>query len=239
MLPITFVVPCKSRLDHLKLSLPRFLATGLSCIVVDYDCPEHSGDWATSSYPDAIKSGNLHVHRVEKRERFCKPTAYNLGMRSALALGASHVFFVDADTLVEPELGAWCGDHASETLFQVFELKPNKRDLYGGLLAPLRQLVACKGYDESFLGWGFEDKDMRLRLALQQKMKWEFIPANLATSIPHDDELRTRHYTIKDIRASSVGNLERMRRNVRRWTGQDIMELSNDTGLRQLIEMWT
>lgn len=45
---LTFVVGCKGRLSHLKMTLPILAKfPNASCIVVDFDCPEKSGDSAS------------------------------------------------------------------------------------------------------------------------------------------------------------------------------------------------
>jgi hypothetical protein len=227
------------RLAHLKVTLPRLLDTGLSVMLVDYSCPDHAADWAESEHRQATGPGALlHVLRVTGKGRFEKPKAYNLAAEAASKLGAEHLFFLDADTIVKPELGSWVRIHATGKQFCIFEPYAKKRDLYGALLVPTRPFLAVKGYDENFSGWGMEDMDMRLRLALKAKLPFELIPATLADSIPHSAELRTQHYGQKDLRASSARNFELLRANVRRWTGKDITQLTNEDNLSTLIKLW-
>ena len=47
---LVFVTTCKSRLHHLKETLPRMAAeAGAQCVVVDYGSPDGAGDWIASS----------------------------------------------------------------------------------------------------------------------------------------------------------------------------------------------
>ena len=51
------IVTCKGRLEHLKQTLPLLMAMPDSeVIVVDYDCPDRSGDWVRAEHPGAVKS---------------------------------------------------------------------------------------------------------------------------------------------------------------------------------------
>jgi len=234
MLTICVVIPCMGRLGHLQRSLPRVLDAGLSCVVVDYSCPQHSGAWAEQHHAKALKSGQLAVRRIHRRAIFSKSTAHNLGAELALSLKAEHVCFMDADTLVEQRFGKWCLEHAAGGRFHVFEPNIPKRDLFGTLLVSAEDYARSGGYDEGFRDWGMEDLDMRLKLRLKLKLDFGLIPVHLARPLKHSNALRTQFYTERDTEHSNRRNLSRVREHVRQWTGYDLRDL-RDVSIHSLI----
>src|SRR5690349_8864227 len=90
---ITYITTCKGRLGHLKETLPRAVAQGLKCIVVDYSCPESSGAWVESNFPDVT------VVRVEGQAGFSAAKARNAG---AAVADTPWLAFVDADIVLAP-----------------------------------------------------------------------------------------------------------------------------------------
>ena len=222
------------RLSHLQQSLPRLLATGLGVTVVDYSCPEHAGDWASSEHTDALQSGQLCVTRITGRRRFRKVRAHNAGAQAALARGAQTLCFIDADTLVEPELGRWLRHEYQPSGFGVFGPAAGKRDLFGTLVMAAATFRLSLGYDESFWDWGMEDMEYRLRLRLFYGLSYQLIPARLAQPIAHGDALRTRFYGQRDPRISNHRNWKQVLRRVKSWTGRELAELPR-SDLRPLL----
>src|SRR3954465_14003560 len=88
---ITAVTTCMGRLEHLEITLPMMLAEFDEVIVVDWSCPDWSGDWAA-------KEGAKVVYK-KGQEFFNASRARNLGARAAT--GRS-VCFIDADCMVMP-----------------------------------------------------------------------------------------------------------------------------------------
>lgn len=65
MTHICFIIPCMGRLKYLQQILPHVVTQqNTSCAGVDYVCPEHSGDWAESRFPQ------VKVVRVVDKEFF-------------------------------------------------------------------------------------------------------------------------------------------------------------------------
>jgi glycosyltransferase involved in cell wall biosynthesis len=74
------VTTCKSRLDHLKQSLPNMISQGAhEVIVVDYDCPEGTAAWVEKHHP------GVRVVRATDPIGFCLSRARNLGIAAAQA----------------------------------------------------------------------------------------------------------------------------------------------------------
>jgi hypothetical protein len=216
---VWLTVPCKGRLAFLETSLATFIGQpDVVCCLVDYDCPDGCGDWAEAAYPDDARDGRLVVVRAKDRPLFNKSAAHNLGARRALADGASHVIFADADTLLDPGFSSWIRPRLDDRRFWVAALRPDGFDelgLYGLIVVPAPALRATRGYDERFQGWGSEDLDFRLRLRCSEKLELGEIPLELVGGLAHPSELRTQFYAEKDWRASNRRNQLFMLRKLR------------------------
>src|SRR3954471_12220533 len=83
------ITTCMGRLDHLKQSLPKMVAQGChQVIVVDYSCPQHSGEYVRNNFP------SVRVVSVAGQEHFSNWRARNAGASVATA---DVLVFVDAD----------------------------------------------------------------------------------------------------------------------------------------------
>jgi len=222
-LPISLVTTCKGRLAHLKRTLPGMLALPIAeVIVVDYDCPERTGDWV-AKHRSAAK-----VVRVADRPHFNAAKARNLG---AAAATSPWLFFVDADTRMERGLG----DDLAAKLKQAggfYVPEPRTADLYGAILLPRADFDAVGGYDEVFEGWAIEDVELWDRL-LARGVARGALDGRRMRAIEHDNKLRARFHDIGDSMATGTLN------NVYRWVKADLHRLGFDldpTALKTLYD---
>ncbi len=192
---ISVITTCKGRLEHLKFTLPYMLALpNCEVIVVDYDCPEHAGDWVRASHPQA------RVVQVTERPIFNVARARNLGIAAA---NAAWLFMVDADVIVAPEL--------MEVFRGLLEpgayLLPRTRHypLMGLLVVARADCDAVGGYDEAFEGYGCEDHDMIERLRMAGRGAKTF-PDGFLKSIVHDHASRSRFHEIPDLALNQTIN---------------------------------
>ena len=90
----SLIVTCKGRLMHLRQTLPLFCAlSDTEVIVVDYGCPDRSGDWVAAHHP-AVK-----VVRIDDDPGFNPSRARNIAARDCQS---DYLLFVDADIKVRP-----------------------------------------------------------------------------------------------------------------------------------------
>jgi len=196
---ITFVIPCKGRLNHIKETLPRITNLGDNDVVfVDYKCPEKSRQWVKSHYP------SVKVIYVDDDDGFCLPRARNIG---AAHVQTPWIFFIDADILVQVELGPWLSNKLQGKLIYRASLINGERDreTWGSFICPSSLFNAVGGYDEVFRGWGGEDEDIYRRLN-KLKITTDFYPSNYVKPISHGDDERTKYQIIKDIKINHVVN---------------------------------
>lgn len=235
---IAIVTTCKGRLHHLRETLPRFVALGVSeIIVVDYGCPDGSGDWAEARFP------GVKVVRASDDPGFCLGRARNLGAAEA---SADWLAFLDADTLVAEGWHAWMQAHLSPGHFYRRGLMREVRDAetHGVVVASRDDFLRVEGYDELYRGWGGEDEDLYQRLAVAGVAEREF-DSGLIRAISHGDEdragwegLRSRRDMI-DLcacyRMAKVNTLQLLHR-----TGELPLDLRRQllANTRQSLEPW-
>lgn len=196
---LTWVIPCKGRLAQLQQSLPVLMAaTGhepvVRFLVVDYDCPQHCGDWVESHCPQ------VKVVRVRSCPVFSLVKARNAG---ANQVRTPWLGFLDCDVLVTPQamanllpvLRAQSG--AGQAHQHLFVSESRQNELAGFLVCANSLFRQLEGYDETFEGWGAEDTDLLLRLQ-QAGCQTHLLPNGQLVALLHDDSVRTVFHAVKD-----------------------------------------
>jgi len=178
---LTFVTTCKGRLHHLRETLP-LMAAQASCVVVDYSCPDHCGDWVAANLPD------VRVVRVADETGFNPSRARNLG---AAAATSEILCLIDADVRVAQAFAATVLDGFDPRSYYLPE--PLAGDISGTVVCAARAFEFVDGYDEACSGWGGEDIDLYDRMELHQLRRAAF-PATLLAALPHSDALRVAHH---------------------------------------------
>ena len=182
------VITCKGRLAHLKRSLPLAVKQFGSIVLVDWDCPDGAGAWA-SSIPQ------VHCLNIEDKPSFHKAAALNIGARAAIQVGATRLVFIDADTLLITPIRAKLEalDTREIAIARLSEFKYCQ--LLGFLSCSVGSFQAVGGFNEDYIGWGYEDLDMRLRLLTNGGCRAVFLPETDFATIKHDTELRYKYQT--------------------------------------------
>jgi glycosyltransferase involved in cell wall biosynthesis len=185
----SIIVTCKNRLSHLKITLPTFLSQENSeVIVVDYGCAEGSFSWVSTNFPE-VKS-----LRVDDDPIFCLSRARNIGAKIA---NGHYLFFVDADIKI---IGNVLAHIKLEKNFFYQVKNSHMNNLGGTCIVPKDAFHMIGGYDEAFVGWGGEDKDLYYRLKLILSLSE--IENNFFEPIKHNSDIRQI-----SIMSGGVGNL--------------------------------
>lgn len=196
---ITLVTVCKGRLHHLQQTLPTFvMQADARCVVVDYACPQGTGDWVESHF-----SGVKVVRHQEAT--WCLARGRNLGARAA---GTEWLMFVDADIGLPPDFVATIRPRLKPGVH--YRATPFHANCHGTVVCHRRDFEAVGGYDEAFLGWGGEDDDLYYRFAVRG-VRVEGFPAAWLSPIEHGDEERTGFAKAGDIEAyQRIGRFYRL-----------------------------
>ncbi len=231
---LSYVVTCKGRLEHLRQTLPRLTAQpDAECVVVDYDCPDGTAEWARANCPTA------KIVKVEHAALFHLSRARNLGARAATR---EWIAFLDADVLIEP---GFTNSLAGILRYgSYFRPLPITRETSGSFVCHRGDFFALNGYDETLEGYGGEDNDLYFRLNHFGRSCASF-DGRLLSSLPHDDKLRSAFYEIRGI------EINRLINSLYNHIKYDLMRVSGQNGLpvemrraiyveirRTLVESW-
>jgi hypothetical protein len=211
------------RLEFLRRTLPSVLVNvDATYCLVDYSCPERTGEWVAREYAAECGAGRIVVVTVPGKTVFHKAAALNAGAGAAIAAGAEYLCFLDADSIAGPDLGHFLHDQLEPERFWV-ELR--SASLFGFLAVSATAVKHSGGFDEAIEGYGGEDIEMRLRLRLLLGLEAVELPPGHVFALPHSRELRTRHYAEPNAAISNERNLNYVLARVRTWTGRDLFEL--------------
>lgn len=207
---ISTVTTVKSRLSQIQELLPRLLHQRIDysyeIVLVDYACPDKTADWAQEKIrlpPGSCEGVSVISVKDVEDKPFNVSHARNLGSKAA----RGHVLcFLDADAL--PEYG-WLEAAASPILNDRCDVThPRWKHRGKGYVALwAKEFHRLRGYDESMVGWGYEDEDFYNRAVYVNRL-WEYSDSYIDVTA-HDDELRTRHYEDKKPQRSKRMNHRR------------------------------
>jgi hypothetical protein len=217
------------RLAHLRHTAPLIIESGaVRYCLVDFSCPDRSGEWLKAAYPDATRDGSLCIVDCPGESTFHKTRAQNSGAWRAIEAGAKWLCFADADTLFRTESFTRIRELALPGRFLIAPRALNGksiRSLTGLLVVASRDFERSGGYDEAFVGWGGEDVAMRLKLHLSAGLTPVELPPGLVHGIPHSDWLRARFCVDRDLISNARKNDALLHQLVERWTGHGTAEL--------------
>ncbi|HEX4273414.1 MAG TPA: galactosyltransferase-related protein [Rhizomicrobium sp.] len=191
---LTFIVACKGRLDHLRVSLPRLMAQpGCRTIVVDSNCPDGAAKWVSSSYPDAT------VVLLDDHGRFNLPKCRNAGLQRSQT---EWVCFIDADVIVSRDFRSILECCLEKGAYYTFKSSNKREEPTGTCIVGRDDAIRMGGYDEAFEAWGGEDRDFYRRLEMNGVETRHFPDRLIETVMSHSDDRRTRYYNDKSLTRS-------------------------------------
>lgn len=186
------------RLDHLKRTLPLLVAQpDLEIIVVDYSCPQQTGNWVRENFP------TVKIVEVHGCSSFDLAKARNAGVSVSTS---SWLCFIDADVIVSSVFSK-----VLHELLQPGEFlrhpRINRPGFNGFVVVSREDFDLVGGYDERCVDYGWEDSEFYENLIYRGK-KEKFVPRDLFEPISHDDESRTKNCVEKDKRKSWKRNCD-------------------------------
>ncbi|MBP8296106.1 MAG: glycosyltransferase family 2 protein [Burkholderiales bacterium] len=193
---LTFVTTCMGRLRFLRETLPLLAAQpAAACVVVDYGCPDHCGDWVQANLPQ------VKVVRWPAASTFHAAHARNLGAAAAVT---DVLCLIDGDVLVDPGFAPAILAQFDPRCYYLAE--PLAGDISGTVVCASAAFAFAEGYDEACTGWGGEDLDLYDRLEFHGLRRAGF-PARLLSALPQHDAERTVHSADADKEVSNSVNL--------------------------------
>lgn len=195
---ITFIVPCKGRLDHLKISLPRLVAQESSSVtVVDSDCPDGTSIWVKTNFP------TVSIVRLHDEGIFNLARSRNKGLETA---NTKWICFIDVDVVLKEGFVTYVAPLLDESRYYLFEYNPEKAGVFGSCIVPRTVLNNIGCYDEVFEGYGGDARDLYYRCERAGLQKQFITHEFIDFVVQHTDAQRSEYYTEKDIRISQSWN---------------------------------
>lgn len=186
----TIITTCKGRLGHLKQTLPQFVKQGdTKVIVVDYSCPDGTGEWVKTNCPQAA------VAEVPGQKFFRANHARNVGAAMARS---PFLMFLDADSLISDDFVLHINRALEDEVFLRLRYRAGN-DLNGACIVSAESYRTVQGYDEVIEGYGGEEQEFYWRLR-RIGLKPKFVPAQgLCEPICHDNTSRTTYQAEKNM----------------------------------------
>lgn len=189
---ITFLVTCKGRLQMLQQTIDALVQQpDIEYVMVDYACPQKSGTWVRTKYPQE-KYPHVKVVSVTGIERWSVGLAQNIGVRYATG---EHIFITDADILCRRDIAALLYPHLSQEAFW----RPNhfRVGTYGTFCVPRLPYLAldCRDAVMDFFGYTASDIDVHRRFKAAGVRESHF-PWKWISHIPHSDTVRRAHLPV-------------------------------------------
>jgi glycosyltransferase involved in cell wall biosynthesis len=151
----SIITTCKGRLNDLRQSLPQFLKQdGAEVIVVDYDCPDGTGEFVRSNFP------STKVVSLKNKPLFNISHAKNIGAQQA---SADVLIFLDADIVVSDDFLLSLNFPYDKGCYGTFRSHFGD-SLRGSCVVRREHFEEVDGYDELLSGYEGEDLDLYMRL---------------------------------------------------------------------------
>jgi glycosyltransferase involved in cell wall biosynthesis len=189
------------RREHLEVTLSFALQTFDKVIVVDWSCPQGSGEYASSEGASVIyKYGETRYNGAK---------AKNYG---ATMVTTDYIAFIDADTLCMPGLR-----EEIELLRGVEKMVLSARnfdgtdvnDTTGFLVCATKAFWNVGGFGE-WSGWGSEDLHLRGKLFLDEKLEVVRLSPMCLGAMAHGNDLRSVNAE-RPIEVSAIDNFNRLK----------------------------
>jgi len=156
-------------------------------IVVDWSCPQKSGDWAEDQGAQVVRRTGEKFWYISK--------ARNLGAR---AVETRSICFLDADTLVLPGLRLEIEAQLNLSTMVIASRRANGLEVHdlGGFIAlDIGHFWGVKGYNENLSGYALEDCYLRAQLCLELGLKVSRVSPGIIAAIRHSNELRGQYHS--------------------------------------------
>jgi hypothetical protein len=168
---ISFCTVCMNRLSHLRETLPANIQENIDYpniefVLLDYNSADGLEEWVRSNMMHYIESGILKYYRTTEPAYFSMSHSKN--MVSRLSSG-NILCMIDGDNYAGVNYAGWINSvfvqKGNNSVVSAFTSHGLRYIDMGGKITFSRHLFEkARGFDESFVGYGMDDKDLLVRL---------------------------------------------------------------------------
>ncbi len=206
---VSFCTTCMGRLEHLKQTLPKNIADNRDCegvqfVVLNYGGEAETENWIKDNFQSEIADGTLKYISYPAAQHFNMAHAKNMAHRHADGnivcnldadqfTGKSFAHFLIDEMGVTPKLSKKV--YMRHDPIDIVRFSPQQQSALGKIALHKADFDAVRGYDESIVGWGDEDRNFCARLTAQRFLRPIPIETEYAQGILHSDEMRLENYS--------------------------------------------
>ena len=162
---ISFCTTSMNRLHHLRETLPRNVNDNLNYeniefLLLDYNSGDGTEEWVKSEMLHLIEKKVLTYYRIFGVSDYRRSHSRNI----MLKLASGEIYCnLDADNFAGKNFAFYVSSEfgSSDNTFLSGSIK---RDALGRICALVKDMLEIRGYDESFIGYAYEDIDLIHRL---------------------------------------------------------------------------
>lgn len=201
---LSFLTSCMNRLHHLDLTylanirnsiVLEYSKIDVEFVLLNYNSKDKIDDWVFANKKEFEKNVEFKYIKTTKPKFFDMSVVKNILGKNATG---THLCWLDADNLTETGF--------VDFVYSNFKLHPNcilnvpysddTKGLGGRIVCSKRHFLKVNGYDESFVGWGYEEIDFVNRLC-KTGCKKISIPKKYLGKLDHSEDERVSNYDPK------------------------------------------
>jgi len=157
---VSFYTTCMGRLHHLRKTLPPNIEWAkpygnVEFVVLDYNSSDGLDEWAREALLPHIRTGLVVYAKTFRPHWFQMGKAKNV---AALLASGEVICNLDADNLIGEGFVEHIATLASPNT--VVRASGNPGGAAGRIAMMRSDFVALGGYDERFIGWGYDENDL-------------------------------------------------------------------------------
>ena len=193
-LKISFCTVCMNRMEHLQQTLPKNIEDNLDYddiefVILDYNSSDGLGEWVQQNLEKW--QGKVNYYRTNEPTYYVGSHARNMAFK--LAKG-NIVCNLDADNFAGKGFAAYINEVFSENDNIFLEAKKaGLTDILGKICFQKTDFEQLHGYDEQIKGYGFEDHDIKNRLANLGRKPFYFSEEKFLKVIEHSNDERVKN----------------------------------------------
>ncbi|MDN5214507.1 glycosyltransferase family A protein [Fulvivirgaceae bacterium BMA12] len=211
---ISFCTTCMNRLHHLKQTLPKNIEENKSYpfiqfVLLDYNSKDGLEKWVRKQMMKYIENDLLLYLKTYDPQYFHTSHAKNM---VSLYADGDVICNIDSDNFVGKDFSYYLNKQFNmhKDIFLTGRSPYGSRDTFGKICLKKSDFLLVRGYDESILGYGFEDDDLYTRLERIQRRKVPIMNSQFLRCISHDlNERLTNEYMLNNLQFILLDRLDK------------------------------